>query len=255
MECPFCTETIRDEAIACKSCSRDLRFVKPVLLELQGLVSELDTLAHALDRARAKLARLKNPRRYHAVHAALYVVIPLVLLVAAHVIVTIVLDVTPLYLRLASIVIPLVLGIVSVPISKLGGWGALLAGAVTSVLSVACMLAVTGINDNVSILPASLREWREVAEYVASIALAFVSGNVLGTVVFRILPSTLAQGGKPNAFAFRAARLLGEHVGEEQMRRRARLIQELIQTLGPIVGAAAGMAGSLYTGLKGVLGG
>jgi hypothetical protein len=116
------------------------------------------------------------------------------------------------------------------------------------------MLVVTGINDSVPIVPASVVEWREVGEYVASIGLAFLSGNVLGMVIFRILPSTLAQGGKPNAVAFKAARLLGEHVGEEQMRRRARLIQELAQTVGPLIGAGAGVAGSLYTGLKGVIG-
>jgi hypothetical protein len=64
----------------------------------------------------------------------------------------------------------------------------------------------------------------------------------------------LAQGGKPNAAAFRIARLLGQHVGEEQLRRRARLIQDLIQTAGPLVGIAATAIGSVYAGLKGVLG-
>eukprot|EP01035_Chromulina_nebulosa_P037524 gene37524-50658_t len=131
---------------------------------------------------------------------------------------------------------------------------AAVAGLITAVLAVGCMLSVTGVNDNVPIMPTSLREWREAGEYAASISLAMVSGNILGTLVFRILPSTLAQGGKPNAVAIKTARLLGDHVGHEQLRRRARLIQELVQTVGPLAGAAAGVAGSLYTGLKGVLG-
>jgi hypothetical protein len=254
MECPFCMETIRDEAIACKSCSRDLRFVRPILLEVQDLVSEIDKLTHALDRAEVTLARLTNPLRYYLTHFSVYVLLPAVLLITAHIVVTIVLNVAPLYLRLASIVIPLLFGIASMPFNKLGPLGAWVVGLITASFSVGCMLIVTGINDSVPIVPASVVEWREVGEYLASIGLAFLSGNVLGMVIFRILPSTLAQGGKPNAIAFKAARLLGEHVGEEQMRRRARLIQELAQTVGPLIGAGAGLAGSLYTGLKGVIG-
>jgi hypothetical protein len=247
-------ETIRDEAIACKSCSRDLRFVRPILLEVQDLVSEIDKLTHALDRAEVTLARLTNPLRYYLTHFSIYVLLPAVLLVAVHIMVTIVLNIAPLYLRLASIVIPLLFGIASMPFNKLGPLGAWAVGLITASLSVGCMLIVTGINDSVPIVPTSTLEWREVGEYVASIGLAFLSGNVLGMVIFRILPSTLAQGGKPNAVAFKAARLLGEHVGEEQMRRRARLIQELAQTVGPLIGAGAGVAGSVYTGLKGVIG-
>ena len=254
MECPFCTETIRDEAIACKNCSRDLRFIRPVLLEVQDLVSEIDKITHALDRAEATLARLTHPFRFYTLHFGVYVLIPTVLLVAAHILITIVLDVSPLYLRLASIAIPLLFGIASMPFSKLGPVGASIIGIITACISVGCMLTVTGVNDRVAIVPASWVEWREVGEYVASIALAFLSGNITGMVVFRILPETLAQGGKPNAVAFKAARLLGEHVGDEQMRRRARLIQELGQTVGPLLGAGAGVAGSIYTGLKGIVG-
>jgi hypothetical protein len=48
--------------------------------------------------------------------------------------------------------------------------------------------------------------------------------------------------------------MLGQHVGKETMRRRARRIQDLIRTVGPLVGVLATAAGSVYTGLKGVLG-
>jgi len=73
-------------------------------------------------------------------------------------------------------------------------------------------------------------------------------------VIFQVLPRVLSHGGKPNAFAFRMARLLGQHVGEEQLRRRARLIQDLMQTVGPLAGVAATAVGSIYAGLKGLLG-
>ncbi|MDB5516194.1 MAG: hypothetical protein JWQ17_2952 [Tardiphaga sp.] len=254
MECPFCAETIKDEALACKHCSRDLRVVRPVLLEIQDVVAELDKLRRDLDRADARLQRIKHPVRYFAVLLALYVLAPTILLVAAHIIVTIVLNVSPLYLRLASLIIPVPFGFATYPIHKIGFRGAFLLGVATAALSVTCMLTVTGLNDNVPILPASHGEWREVFEYSASIALALGSGNILGHMIFQVLPRILSQGGKPNAAAFRIARLLGAHVGEEQLRRRARLIQDLLQTIGPLAGVVATAVGSVYAGLKGVIG-
>jgi hypothetical protein len=74
--------------------------------------------------------------------------------------------------------------------------------------------------DGTPIVPASFREWRETIEGGLSIAL---------------VPSTIASGGKPSAAAYRAARMLGQYVGEDTMRRRARRIQDLMQTIGPLV--------------------
>jgi hypothetical protein len=254
MECPFCAETIKHEAIACKHCSRDLRVVRPVMREIEQIVSELDRLHHEIDRVNARLARLRSPLRYFVLHATAYVLAPMVLLVAAHIVVTIELNVTPLYLRLASVIIPLPFGLALYARQKIAARGALLVGAVTAALAVTCMLTVTGFNDNVPILPGPWIEWREVIEYIASIALAFVTGNLLGFLIFDVLPKTMAQGGKPNALAYRIAGLLGQHVGEEQLRRRARTIQDLLRTAGPLVGIVLTAGGSLYAGLKSIFG-
>jgi hypothetical protein len=254
MECPFCAETIKDEALICKHCSRDLRVVRPLLLEIQDIVAELDRLRRELDRTGARLQRTKYPIRYFTLLFALYIAAPAVLLVAAHIVVTIVMNVSPLYLRLASVIIPVPFGFLTFPIHKVGFRGALGLGALLAALSVMCMLTVTGLNDHVPVLPDSSGEWREVFEYGASIALAFGSGNILGVMVFQVFPRILSQGGKPNAAAFTIARLLGQHVGEEQLRRRARLIQDLMQTVGPLAGVVMTAAGSVYAGLKGVMG-
>jgi hypothetical protein len=254
MECPFCAETIKYEAIVCKHCSRDLRVVRPVILEIQEIVSELDGLQRELDRVDASLARIRFPFRYFTKHTIAYVLAPVVLLVAAHIVVTIKLDVAPLYLRLASVIIPLPFGLALYARQKIGFRGAFLVGVVTAGIAVTCMLTVTGFNDNVPIVPGPWVEWREVIEYIASIALAFETGNIFGLLIFDVLPKTMTEGGKPNAVAYKIAGLLGQHVGEEQLRRRARSIQRLLTTAGPLVGVVVTAGGSIYTGLKSILG-
>ena len=66
-------------------------------------------------------------------------------------------------------------------------------GFLTASLSILCMLTVTGFNDRVPILPASLVEWREVIEYTLSIVLAFGTGNILGVLIFQIFPGIMAH--------------------------------------------------------------
>ena len=252
MECPFCAETIKDEAVACKHCSRDLKIVRPVILEVQEIVLELDRLQRQLNRVNTALALRDRPVRFLLWHAAVYVLLPSLMLLAVHFLVTVTMNVSPLYLRIASFFIPLPFGMAAFALSKIGYRGAFGLGVLTAAVSVTGMLAVIAYIDGVAMMPDTTREWRETVEYGLSIALAFVTGNILVMLVLFILPSTIASGGKPNAAAYRIARMLGQHVGEEAMRRRARRIQDLMQTVGPLVGVLATAAGSIYAGLKGI---
>jgi hypothetical protein len=116
------------------------------------------------------------------------------------------------------------------------------------------MLTAIAYVDGGPILPENWREWRETVEYVLSIAFAFVTGNILANFLLRILPSTIAAGDRPNVLAFRLARLLGHHVADETLRRRARRIQDLARKIGALASLMATASASVYTGLKGIIG-
>ena len=107
--------------------------------------------------------------------------------------------------------------------------------------------------DGVAVLPSNWLEWKESLEYGMSIALAFGAGNMLAYLLFEVLPRAFTSSGKPSAAAYWIARAWGQHAGKEALRRRARLLQDILRTAGPIIGFVATVSGSIYTGLKGFL--
>jgi hypothetical protein len=253
MECPFCVETIKDESLVCRNCTRDLKLVRPVIFEIQDMIAELDALQRELSQARNRLAMIETPIRFLLEHALAFVVLPSILLVAAHNIVTFWLDISPIYLRIASVLIPLPFGFALAILKSIGFRGTIVVGAATAALSVSSMLAVTGHLDHVNVVPSNWREWREALEYGTSIVLAFGAGNILALLLFQILPRTFSSRGRPNATAYWMASLLGQHVGKEALRRRARHIQDIFRKIGPLIGFVATASGSVYAGLRGII--
>src|SRR5260221_13799026 len=110
MQCPFCAEDFNDTALVCKHCGRDLRLVRPVIEENLKLIKQAGELRLQVNRLRAAQERSAAPLRFLATHAGLYLVAPILLLVAVHYVITVRLNVPLIYLRLGTLAVPLPFG-------------------------------------------------------------------------------------------------------------------------------------------------
>jgi hypothetical protein len=273
-------------AIVCPHCTRDFYLFKPLLerveqLELRlaeqsqagtatyeariaALERELEALraaqAAAPDVAVPLITGVHGPtsrsgpglslvsgRKHYWVSLVLALSPPVALLVAAHIFLLFVYDVKPLYLRIASILIPIPFGFALLVwhpnrlcISSFGGF-------VMAAIAVWLMLVTTAYIDNVPVMPQSVRDLREVLEYVASVGLAFLTGLLLGKLRYRRLHVST----EPNRLAVFLAELFStDKDGELGVLRLASRIQKALATLTPIGTWIA----SIYAGIKALLG-
>jgi hypothetical protein len=253
MECPFCAEEVKDEALVCKHCSRDLKIPKPLIEENQELIATIGELQLELSRLKAELARRRAPGALWATHLAVYVVPPILLLLAAHLLLIVKLDVNPLVMRFASMIIPLPFGFALAWVAHLGWRMAVAVGLTIGIVAVAGMTAIIGYTDNVPIMPQNFQEWRETTEYAVSIALATLTGNIIASMVRNILPRQAVGRRHPSAMAIRTAMLAGPHIGKQALRRRAEKIGGLIKTATSVGAAVGSAAGTVYTGVRALI--
>ena len=115
------------------------------------------------------------------------------------------------------------------------------------------MSAVIGVIDRTPILPDTLRDLREMLEYMASIMLSVVTGNILAFAVLRMLPSSMSGRRKPNPLAMRIAVITGAGGGKQALRRRAEKVEDLMQAAAAAGAAFGTAAGSVYTGVRALL--
>lgn len=265
MNCPYCASEVPQEATVCAHCRRDFYLVRQLQERIGVLEKDLTEKAQMftaseglqLDESRnlaaapatqtAPAAVGESPARSFWASLLMLLLPALLLLLAAHAVLLFVYDVKPLYLRIASIVIPIPFGFAlllrhpeRMTISTVAGFAMALA-------AVLLMLVTTARIDNVPVLPQDAREVREVLEYVVSIGLAFLTGLLLAQLRNRWLSIAL----RPGRLTILVAQLFTiDKEGELGLVKMADRLQKLVATITPIVTGAA----SVYAGIKALLG-
>jgi len=186
MKCPYCVSVIDDEALACPQCARDLYLFKPLLARLQALETELSRASSRVDALeRSPLAPIPAPWSAAALEdvtpwpAWASLLPPLLLLLAAHWLIVMVLDLPALWLRVASLAIPLPFGYLLMRGTPRSLHRGLLMTFAVSLLAVIGMSALLALVDGTAVLPTNPREWREFLYYLISILLSFSTGMII----------------------------------------------------------------------------
>ena len=271
MRCPYCVAQIADEALACPQCRRDLFLLKPLLEKIERLEQTLTEHGIAVPAAPAariaaleqELAELKqatattapvnvetaeekSASASYAVALVRALAIAFVLLVTAHGVLLFVYDAKPLYLRIASILIPIPFGFLLATRHPGRLWKSVGCGFAAALAAVWAMLVVTATFDKVPVLPQDLRDLRETIEYIVSIGLAFTTGFMLG----ELLPAVRKDGTPPRRASLLVARAF---TPGDKGAHRIENVAKWMDTAIKIAAPAATITASVYAGVKSLL--
>lgn len=267
--CPYCTASVSPQALVCQTCRRDFYLFKPLQARIEALESSLAQAQAVALADQQRIAELQARLDWAAAHpglgpsdgsatqarsywvSLLLSLLPaLLLLVAAHAVLLFVYDLKPLYLRIASILIPLPFGVALLLWHPRRMTRSALCGFGMAALAVLAMLQVTAMIDKVPLLPQDLRELREVLEYVLSIGLALFTGLLLGRLRLQRL-QRLQPGRPPGRLMLLVAQLFTTNdKGELGLLQAVSRVQKLHAQIAPLAAGAA----SVYAGVKAVIG-
>ena len=257
MNCPYCQSEVHPDAVVCKACQRDFYLVKPMMEKIAALEKQLAE-APDITPQLARIAQLEQqlaegktttPQPAQTVGGPLadimaYLVLPLLLLLAAHALITVVFDLNILYLRVVSIVLPMPFGylLFRKHARRMIPW--FLGVVALALASVIGMSGITSLVDGTPVMPQNNFEWREVIEYSASIAFSFLTGMLLGTVA--LVASSGADQPKGPLVRTLSFLLDDGKVSPEKLHAHMKKLQEY----GGTIVALGTTVFSIYTGLK-----
>ncbi|WP_162784988.1 hypothetical protein [Polynucleobacter necessarius] len=205
-------------------------------------------LEHMVD---AQNQRLENRSIMSwVVDIALYLLVPLLLLLLAHWLIAVVYDTKMLYLRIISMVLPLpfAYALFKKHPHKLLPW--FIGVIFLAIASVIGMSWITSLVDRSPIWPQNLFEWKEVLEYSASIAFSFLTGMLLGGVAYAA-KKRARKAGLPSSMMTVAS--LNFKDGGASVKNVHGLLKTLHEYGGTVV-ALGTTAVSIYTGLNDIIG-
>jgi hypothetical protein len=183
--------------------------------------------------------------------------VAIALLLAAHYVIVFVYDLSTVKLRLASIAIPLAIGVWLTLRRQIKPWFEVAVAVAIGLIAVFGMSYVTAVQekntflpDIKSVLPENMREWRETLEYVASIAFAYLTGVLISGA----LQARSGARNRAGAATLKLAQTLASVTGKAistgpELKKRIDQIHSLVNNLMPVATAVA----AVVTGLKGVL--
>ena len=206
--CPYCDAALNRGVLSCRCCGRDLTPILPLLSRIDALSERLDAFEKRAEEERAArtapVAAAVAPavpdrkpaapvhHHHHPAARRRFWVLPfgMVLLLIAYCTVVLWLDLPLWTLRLSSIVIPFLTGLIYFGVRpRLIAFDIGVAIAF-AIFSVATMNALLGWHDNIPLLPQGPAAWRETSFYALSIGASMFSGMLL-----RVTQAALAARG------------------------------------------------------------
>lgn len=265
MKCPYCTSDISREALVCPVCRRDLYLFKPLLARIADLEEQLRQ-SRASRPESSELQESIGVSETGAGGAApaagtapspaglgawlLYWGLPLLLLLAAHGLIVLVFDLDTLYLRIVSLLIPLPFGFLLLQRSPNLLWQASGAAFAMAALAVLGMSGLVAYVDGVPWLPQGRGEWREFAEYSASVGFSYLTGMLFGRMLACRPVAVPMEEGRGGWKMVLARRMVSGPPSMEKLQAAIARINEVSNSLVAIGTTVL----SIYTGLKGLLG-
>jgi len=261
MNCPYCLSEVSEEAYVCKTCRRDLYLFKPLMArvaELEKQISETPSLEVHQLRIEGLEVLLEEQQQKQVKRSlltwvsdiALYLIVPLLMLLFAHWLIAVVYDTKMIYLRVISMVLPLpfAYALFKSHAHKLMPW--FIGVIFLAISSVIGMSWITSLVDHSPVWPQSLPEWKEVLEYSASIAFSFLTGMLLGGVAY-----AAKQRARKTSLVNSMTKLATLNLGDGGASlQNVHGLMKTLQEYGGTIVALGTTAVSIYTGLKGIIG-